>query len=152
MVKYSQGPSVPVICTLVRCYISIPQSDIINKHLFRKYVAIYGCKVPIFFAGVLILFVAVLIFFVAGIANLFCWLPIILQGGNFFGRGANLFLQKCQFFCRGAIFVVAGVPMEEEQMEDSFPPRLLPTSPNGITLVKVTANSPIHSLHSNDLI
>jgi len=29
-----------------------------------------------------------------------------------------------------------GVPMEEEQMEDSFPPRLLPTSPNGITLVK----------------
>ena len=28
-------------------------------------------------------------------------------------------------------------------MEDSFPPRLLPTSPNGITLVKVRAHSSI---------
>ena len=32
--------------------------------------------------------------------------------------------------------VFSGAAMEEEQMEDSPPPRLLP-SPNGITLVKV---------------
>ena len=41
--------------------------------------------------------------------------------------------------------MVAGVPMEEEQMEDSPPPRLLP-SPNGITLVKV---KPIQSFQTN---
>ena len=43
--------------------------------------------------------------------------------------GVPIFLQGCQYF-------LAGVPMEEEQMEDSSPPTLLP-SPNGITLVKV---------------